>query len=61
MSELKDEVDDSADMEQLMRMLQQAVFDSVVECSTCGMRLEPDYLRCPECGEENPLQRAGLI
>lgn len=47
--------------ETLLKMLKDSVFDSVVECPTCGNRLEPDYDICPECNKKNPLQEAGLI
>ncbi len=49
-------------MMSLFRMLERAVMDGEVECPNCGyMPLEPDYPRCPECGETNPLMDAGMI
>lgn len=49
------------DEDQLLRMMKDAVFDSVVECPKCGNRLEPDYDICPECNTKNPLQQMGFI
>ena len=48
-------------MQDIERLLQQAVFDSVVECPYCQFQLEADYRVCPECSRENPLRLLGLI
>lgn len=38
----------------MLRHLQDAVYNGIVECDECGTRMEPDCPRCPECGWSNP-------
>lgn len=42
-------------------MLEQALFDGVVNCPTCQSDLEPDYDVCPHCKVSNPLRKGGFI
>ena len=45
----------------IMNMLEQAAFDSLVECSECGNPMEADCPKCGECGSEETLRKYGLI
>ena len=48
--------------EKLLKLLQKAVFDSVIYCAYCEYTpLEADYDHCPECKKSNPLKEAGMI
>jgi ribosomal protein L40E len=47
--------------EELMDMLRQAAFDSVVECPNCGSNMEPDAEKCGGCGFDDTLRNNGLI
>ena len=47
---------------EIEEMMQNAVFDSVVQCPYCQYgNLESDYKQCPECNKKNPLMAMGLI
>ena len=43
-----------------MDLLEQAVFDGVMDCPECGNRLEPDCPEC-ECGWKNTILGMGMI
>ena len=60
MSKFEFELDEPTESD-IMRMLRNAVFDSVVECPYCDTRLEPDYETCPMCDKPNPLMERGMI
>ena len=47
--------------DELMELLEVAVCDGDFECKDCGLYLEPDADKCPECGWKNPLREWGLI
>ena len=48
--------------EEIEAMMEKALFDTHFACPYCDYGdLEPDYEKCPECHNANPLQALGLI
>jgi len=50
----------SQDLE-LLELLQQALFDSMLTCPKCENNLEADADKCFECGWINRLKKEGYI
>ena len=49
------------DYDELETLLEDAVFEGIIECPDCGEHLEPDAPKCWECGKPNPLIIMGMI
>ena len=47
--------------DEIVQLLQDAVWEGIIECPDCGERMEPDCRRCPGCGKPNPLRAGGYI
>jgi len=48
-------------MQEIERLLKQAVYDSVITCGGCESNIEADCEVCGICGWENPLVKGGFI
>ncbi len=48
-------------MVSIQKLLQEALYDGVIECPDCGEQLEPDAECCSTCDWENPLVKRGFI
>ena len=51
----------SEPMTSIRTLLRQADTTGTITCPGCGVSLEPDVMRCGDCGWINPLQELGLI
>ena len=47
--------------EEILRLMKQAVLDSVITCGDCETNLEADCPKCGLCGWINPLVSEGFI